>query len=158
MKRIKKDKPVLNFKKAVKATADITNCYKPGLSALGAYSNRVSVTDTTKLQGSVDIDTCTTAKYPNDNRWDYAFAYKSEVFFVEVHSANTSEVRTLLKKYQWLKDWLHSEAPEINRLKAKSRNPFVWVQSKDFQIPKNTPQYMAAVKAGLLLLKTLELI
>ena len=153
----KKPKPAMTFKQAVEATPDIANGYKAGLTAMGAYSNRVSVSDTTILQGSVDIDSNTTAKYPNANRWDYALAYKSEVFFVEVHSANTGEVRTVLRKFQWLKDWLHRKAPEINNLKAKSRNPFVWIQSKNFQIPKNTPQYLAAINAGLLPIKILEL-
>jgi hypothetical protein len=155
--KIKKGKEVMTFKQAVEATPDIATGYKAGLTAFGAYSNRVGVSDTTKLQGSVDIDTCTTAKYPNDNRWDYAFAYKAEVFFVEVHSANTSEVRTMLRKLQWLKDWLHHEAPEINKLKAKSSNPFVWVQSKNFQIPKSSPQYFAAKSKGLLPVRKLEL-
>jgi len=147
----------MTFRQAVVATPDIRTGYKSGLSALGTYSNCVSVSETTKLQGSIDIDASTTAKYPNDNRWDYAFAYKDEVFFVEVHSAITSEVKTVLKKLQWLKDWLVAQAPEINKLKAKSRNPFIWVQSKNFQIPKTSPQYLMAVQKGLLPLKKLEL-
>jgi hypothetical protein len=150
-------KSVLTFKEAVEATSDIETGYLPGLTALGNYSKRVVVTDTTKLQGSVDIDACTISKYPQDNRWDYAFAYKDEVFFVEVHSAITSEVKTVLKKLQWLKDWLVAQAPEINKLKAKSRNPFVWVQAKNFQIPKSAPQYLMAVQKGLLPLNKLEL-
>lgn len=153
----KQSKPVLTFKEAVEATPDIATGYKAGLSAMGEYSSRVSAADTTRLQGSVDIDSCTTSKYPNANRWDYALAYKGEVFFVEVHSANTSEVRTVLRKLQWLRDWLNSHAPELNKMKAKSSNPFVWIQSKNFQIPKNTPQYFAAKKAGLLPLQKLEL-
>jgi hypothetical protein len=152
-----KKKPVLSFRQAVEATSDIENGYLPGLTALGVYSKRIVVSDTTKIQGSVDIDDCTIALYPNDSRWDYAFAYKDEVFFVEVHSAITSEVKTVLKKLQWLKDWLVTRAPEINKLKAKSRNPFVWVQSKNFQIPKSSPQYLMAVQKGLLPLKKLEL-
>lgn len=141
------EKKVLTFKDAVTQTPDISKGYKTGLTALGVYSTKVEVVDTTKLQGSVDIDLVTKAIYPQENRWDYVFAYKSEVYFVEVHSANTSEVKTVLKKFQWLKDWLHHKAPEINKMKAKQ--PFCWIQSKDFQIPKNTPQYFAAVKAGL---------
>jgi hypothetical protein len=148
MKR-KKKFPVITFKKAVGNTPDVTSGYKTGLSALGAYSVKVSVSDTKLLQGSIDIDMLTTAKYPNDNRWDYAFAYNGEVFFIEVHSANSSQVSTVLKKLQWLKDWLHQKAPEINKMKAKSKTPFYWIQSKDFAIPKNSPQYRAAQSSGL---------
>jgi hypothetical protein len=154
--RSKRTTAAMSFKQAVKATPDICTCYKSGLSALRDYSKRVSVTDTTKLQGSVDIDACTTSKYPQDNRWDYALAYKGEVFFVEVHSAMTSEVKTVLKKLQWLKDWLHSQAPEINKLKAQSSH-FLWIQSNNFQIPKTAPQYLMAVQAGLKPIKKLEL-
>ena len=157
MKKNKKASLSITFRNAVLATPDIATCYKPGLTALGAYSNRVCVADTTKLHGSVDIDSCTTAKYPQANRWDYTFAYKEEVFFLEVHSANSSEVKTVLKKFQWLKDWLHRDAPEISKLKAKSKNPVIWIQSKNFQIPKNTPQYLAAIQAGLLPKKKIEL-
>jgi hypothetical protein len=153
----KKPKPAMTFRQAVLATPDIATGYEAGLSAMGADSVRVSVTNTTQLRGSVDIDSCTTAKYPDANRWAYALAYKDEVFFVEIHSANTGEVRTVLRKLQWLKDWLYSEAPDIDKLKAKSRNPFVWIHTKNFQIPKSTPQYKAAIKDGLLPIRKLDL-
>lgn len=145
----KKATSTMTFKQAVEATPDVATGFRTGLSALDKYSSKISVSDTHLLQGSLDIDTCTTAKYPNSNRWDYVFAYKSEAFFIEVHSANSSEVRTVLKKLQWLKDWLHQEAPEINRLKAKSQPSFYWIQSKGFAIPKTSPQYRAAESVGL---------
>lgn len=136
----------MTFKQAVEATPDLATSFKTGLTALGAYSSKVSVSHTNQLQGSVDIDTATTAKCPNDNRWDYAFAYKGEAFFIEVHSANTSEVSTVIKKLQWLKDWLHQQAPEINKLKAKNLPHFYWIQSKSFAILKTSPQYRTAVQ------------
>jgi hypothetical protein len=134
----------MTFKQAVEATPDVANGFRVGLTALGTHSAKVSVSATKDLQGSIDIDTLTTAKYPNSNRWDYAFAYKGEVFFIEVHAANSSEVRTVLRKLQWLKDWLHQEAPEINKMRAKKNAPFYWIQSKGFAIPKTSPQYRAA--------------
>ena|SRR5260221_14481211 len=137
----------MTFEEAVKTTPDVAACFKKGLIALGQHSSKVEVSKTRKLQGSINIDDCTSAKYPNENRWDYAFAYNQQVFFIEVHSANSREVRTVLKKLQWLKDWLHHKAPEVNKLKAK--NPFYWIQSKGFAIPKTSPQYRAAEGAGL---------
>ena len=139
----------MTFKKAVKGTPDVATGFRKGLTALGNYSSKVIVSDTTCIQGSVDIDACTTAQYPNANRWDYAFAYKGEAFFIEVHSANTSEVSTVIKKLQWLKVWLHQQAPEINKLKAKNLPAFYWVQSKGFAIPKTSPQYRRAASAGI---------
>ena len=145
----KKANPRITFKQAVEATPDVATGFRKGLTALGTYSSKISVSDTKHLQGSVDIDKSTTAKYPNSNRWDYALAYKGEIFFIEVHSANSSEVRTVLRKLQWLKDWLHQEAPKINELKAKNQSPFYWIQSKGFAIPKTSPQYRAAEGVGL---------
>jgi hypothetical protein len=150
-------KPKLRaFKDAVAATPDIETGYRAGLQALGEHSKRIVVSDTAKLYGSVDIDTCTQTKYPNSARWDYAIAYNDEVFFVEVHSAHTKEVAEVVKKLEWLQGWLRQHAPEIEKLKAK-KNPFVWIQSKNFQIPKMTPQYRLAVSKNILPKKTLIL-
>lgn len=155
--KTKKSRDKKAFKKAVEKTPDVATCFKTGLTALGAYSSKVTVTDTRHLQGSIDIDACTTASYPNANRWDYAFAYKGEVFFIEVHGADSSEVSTVKKKLQWLKNWLQQQAPEIDKLKAKKLPPFYWVQSKDFAIPKTSRQYRAAKAAGLIPIPKLKL-
>ena len=135
------------FKEAVEATPDIANCYQSGLKGLGAYSNKIELTDNRECSGSIDIDACTTTLYPRLNRWDYALCYESKVYFVEVHSANTGEISTVLRKFQWLKDWLNEHAPEINKLKAPK--PYYWVQTSGFNIPKQSPQYRQVVKAGL---------
>ena len=55
----------------------------------------------------------------------------------------------VLNKLQWLKDWLNNEAPEINKLKAKSQTPFVWIQSNNFKIPERSSQYRQAIQAGI---------
>jgi hypothetical protein len=136
------------FKTAIENTPDIATCYKIGLQGLGKHSKKIELADTAQCDGSVNIDDNTIHLYPNDNRWDYAFSYKSEVFFVEIHTANTREVNTMLKKLQWLKDWLIEHAPEINKLKAKE-TPFVWIQSNDFHIPKTSPQYRKMVQKGM---------
>lgn len=102
-----------------------------------------------ECRGSVEIDDCTAKKYPNSNRWDYVFDYRGELFFMEVHSANTSEVRTVLKKFQWLIDWLNQNAPELNNLKSKNKPAFYWVQSSGYNILKNSRQERAIVQKGL---------
>jgi hypothetical protein len=140
------DKKKKTFKTAVEDTPDIANCYQVGLKGLGKYSQKIELAETSHCSGSVDIDKCTSSKYPQSNRWDYALCYKSEVFFVEVHTANTGEVSTVLRKLQWLKDWLNSEAPEINKLKAKN-TPFVWIQSNSCHIKGK--QNFKAAQAGI---------
>ena len=70
----KKGTTKMSFRQAVLATPDVATCYKTGLTALGTYSSKISVSNTSILNGSVDIDTCTSGLYQNENRWDYAFA------------------------------------------------------------------------------------
>lgn len=128
------------FRQAVESTPEIANCYQPGLQALDSkYRNRIDLTDTRKCEGSLDIDTCTKAIYPQANRWDYALSYKSKVYFIEFHSAKTDEASTVLRKLQWLKDWLQHKAPEIKKMQA-TEHAFVWVQSNDFDIYPGSSQ------------------
>lgn len=144
-----KQKKGLSFVNAVIATEDIQNCFQTGLKALGKYSTKIKVKEPKKICGSLDIDNCVKKKYPQDNRWDYAVCYDNEVYFVEVHTANTSEVNVVLRKLQWLKNWLNESAPEINRLKAKSKTPFYWIQSNGNHILPNSPQAKAIALKGL---------
>lgn len=74
-------------------------------------SAKVKAEDGRKLQGSVDIDACTKGKYPNDARWDYAIGYDGKAMFVEVHPANTSNVREMESKVAILKN-----SPQYRRL------------------------------------------
>ncbi len=149
MRKKKAQKESTNpFKTAIENTPDVANAYQVGLQGLGKHSTKIQLGDTSLCEGSIDIDTATTALYPNDSRWDYAFSYKSEVFFVEVHTANTREVGAMVKKLQWLKDWLIEHAPEIHKLKT-AKTPFIWIQSNDFHIPKTSPQYRIIVQKGI---------
>lgn len=134
------------FKQAVEETEEIKNGYQNGLKALGNYSNKVELGDTKKCEGSVAIDDCNESLYPQENRWDYVFGYKGDAYFVEVHSAHTSEVSVVLKKLQWLKDWLNSKAPEIKKLQAKDK-AFIWIQTNGNHIlPKSSQNRLLAEK------------
>ena len=135
------------FKTAVNATPEVMDCFQVGLRALGKYSVKIEPADPSKCGGSIDIDACTVAIYPNDNRWDYALSYDSKVYFIEVHSAETSEVNIVLRKLQWLKDWLNQKAPEIKKQIAEQ--PYFWIQSGKFNIPKTSPQAKRVALVGL---------
>jgi len=138
----------MTFQEAVKVTPDVANCYQLGLKALGKYSKKIEVADLSQCEGSLDIDVCTIKKYPQANRWDYALSYKTQVYFVEVHSAETGEVSTVLKKLQWLKDWLQAEAPEIKKLQSTGQ-AFFWLQSGRFDILPGSPQAKEIANARL---------
>lgn len=138
----------MTFKEAVEQTADVKTGYKAGLSALGTDSVKIRASDTRLLNGSVHIDAHTAKIYAKDNRWDYAFSYKEEVYFVEVHPADTRDVDTVLKKLRWLKDWLNQHAPKINRLK-KAQPAYYWIQTGGCAILKGSSQYRRIAQSGL---------
>lgn len=143
------------FKDAVEATSEVKECYQPGLQAFGTYRNKIDLHDNRECNGSVEIDECVRNIYPNANRWDYVFSYKSTAYFVEVHSAESSEVSVVLAKLQWLKDWLNTKAPEIAKMKAEQ--PYYWIQSGRFSIPKHTPYHRLAAQKGILPISKLTL-
>ena len=145
-----KTKKIKSFKQAVKATPDVQNCYSPGKQAITTNERaKVELTDPRKCGGSLFIDQCliNQNKYPNDNRLDYAIDYSGKVYFAEVHTASTGEVGTVLRKLQWLKDWLVQKAPEINILRADA--PFYWIQSNGYHIAPNSPQERLVRQNGL---------
>ncbi|MBM3404329.1 MAG: hypothetical protein FJY10_05510 [Bacteroidetes bacterium] len=140
------------FQSAVKKTVEVKSCYQVGLQAMKPDERRkINLADNNKCGGSLFIDKCLIDqnKYPNDNRWDYAIDYDGEIFFIEFHSAMTGEVDTVVKKYEWLKVWLRTKAPELNKLKAKSKHPYYWIQSSGFHIPYHSSQYRRIVQMNL---------
>lgn len=149
--KIKRKKTIadkkMSFEAAVKATANVASGYKRGLQALEKDHSQKIKADTKKIEGSLFIDECL-KKIDNGNRWDYAIGYKGEVYFVEVHSANTSEVSTVLKKLAWLKVWLNNGGTAINSIKAK--DCYHWIQSGKFNILKQSRQYRLAEQEGLM--------
>lgn len=154
-KQTRKKKITDKFEAAVRSTPDVAGCFQPGLMALGGYSSLIKPGNTSKCKGSIDIDDCTKTKYPQSNRWDYAIGYDGYAYFVEVHSAETGEVGTVLRKLQWLKDWLHKNAPEINKIKAAK--PFYWIQSGRYSIFPGSPQARQVARAGIKPISKLEL-
>lgn len=132
------------FKSAVDNIDDLKNGYHKGLQALKGNSSKVSVSNTKKLLGSVDIDDSTKTLYPNAARWDYAIGYAQKAWFVEIHPANTSNVQEMLKKVQWLEDWLHNKARQLASIRKDDLH--YWVPSGKVCILKTSPQYRSLAK------------
>lgn len=88
-------RPINKFKEAVLATPEVKDCYQQGLQAMGKYSSKVELSNVRKAEGSVDVDTCVSKPYPSENRWDFALGYDGRAYFLEVHSAQTSEVSAI---------------------------------------------------------------
>ena len=144
-------KKVLAFKEAVEATPDVSKCYQVGKQAiLHKERNKVELNEPSKCGGSLFIDQCLIDQklYPNDNRWDYAIDYDGKTYFIEVHTASSSEVNTVIRKLAWLKQWLINNAPELNKLKA-TKTPFYWVQSDGYHIARNSSYERSAIESGI---------
>jgi hypothetical protein len=144
----------MSFKEAISATPLLKNAYRNGLQALGNYSNKVRPSDTKKCEGSVDIDNAVKAIYPNDSRWDYVIGYDGITYFIEVHSADTSEVASVLKKFSWLQDFLVTDAPELNQQQKKR---FYWISSGGNNILRGSPQARKLALSGITLDRQLNL-
>jgi hypothetical protein len=124
------------FENVVASTQDIRFCHEKKLRALGKYSNKISLGKPSHCDGSVFIDKCLERQNISSagNRWDYCFSYMNEVYFIEVHPAKTDQVSVMLKKLEWLKGWLRDRAPELDRMKARNRTPYYWIQHAGFHI------------------------
>lgn len=143
------------FKEAVENTPDIKDHYCPGLQAVkGSERKMISPEDTKKLSGSVDIDSALKADNPNEARWDYTIGYEGKAYFVEVHPADTSEVDTVIKKVEWLKDWLNKKA---SKLKSIGQTPYYWIPSGKYAILKESKQEKILAQKGIRIQKNLDL-
>ena len=143
----------MSFQSAIENTPSLKAAYQKGLQALGSNSSKIKPGNSKQCEGSVDIYTTLVAAYPNDSRWDYALGYNGITYFVEVHSAKTDEVKTVIKKLEWLKEFLIQEAPELNQ----EPKQFHWIASSGNHILPNSSQSRQLTKSGLKLSKELKL-
>jgi len=135
----------MSFQSAIENTTLLKDHLKNGLQALGSNSSKVKPTDTRKCEGSVNIDNAVERKFPSSNRWDYAVGYNSKTYFIEVHPADTSEVKTVLEKLAWLKSFMIENAPELN----KEPRSFHWISSGGVHILPNSPQARKLALSGI---------
>ncbi|SKB12415.1 conserved hypothetical protein [Planktothrix sp. PCC 11201] len=143
----------MSFKKAIENTPLLKNAFEKGLKALGSNSSKVKPPDTSKCEGSIDIDTTVKSIYPNDSRWDYVVGYDGKTYFIEVHTAKTDEVKSVLNKLQWLKDFLIKDAPELNQ-EPKS---FHWIASNGNHILSGSSQARQLAQKGITVHRELRL-
>ncbi len=107
------------FQQAVKACPALK--LQNGLEALGGNRKKISTKDpknTHAITGSVNIEECTKPSCHNANHWDYAVGYRrhdgyEKTYFIDVHSAQTSEIKTVVKKAEFLKAWATQNAPDL---------------------------------------------
>ena len=104
---------------------------------------RIRAENSKQVLGSADIDGDWRQAAPQANRWDYVIGYARSgqvvAYFVEVHSAVTSEVSRIEKKLKWLvQEFLWDEN---NAKLAALPREIHWVASGKVKILKHTHQY-----------------
>lgn len=145
------------FQVAIENTEEVKHGFCVGKQAIkNTDRSKVVAADNNKLQGSLDIDSQVKAIYPNEPRWDYALSYDDKIYFFEVHPAETSEVTQVVNKVNWLKSWLKTKAPELNKL-PKAEHPYTWVQSGRYAILPTAKERMKLSISGITIAKTLSL-
>jgi hypothetical protein len=133
---------------AFREAIDEAEClsWKQGLTAIvrSQGGGQITAADTRRVLGGAFIDEdCEHADFGKSKpRWDYVIGYARDqfavAFYIEVHSAETSEVRKMAAKLEWLLDYLNrGQQTKLAKLKREIH----WVASGRFNIPKNTPQY-----------------
>lgn len=144
------------FQTAVDGSPDISCGFNDGLKALSDVDARkVSVRDTWKIDGSVNIDMCTKKLYPESARWNYVIGYDNKAYFMEVHPAIPKTVSEIINKKCWLDGWLKTRAVKLGEL--QSGKTVYWVPSGKNAILKTSKEYRQIAKHNVELVKKLVL-
>jgi hypothetical protein len=142
----------MTFKQAVTTTPQLKGAWRAGIQALhGIDRKHIEIENPRLLKGSVDLDTALKKAYPRANRWDYGIGHratnqgKDMVYWVEIHPAKSGEIKVVLAKLRWLKEWLENSAPKLKRLEKR----FIWVSSGKTTFTPSSPQQKQLALLGL---------
>ena len=153
--------PSRKFIGAVDQCAHLAGLARPGKSALTRdHASQLDCADSSRWSGSLDIDAALrlVGEHARANRWDYGVGYVDpagieRAVWIEVHSAETSEVAVVIRKLRWLKDYLATHALTLRQLTLAGDDAqvarYVWIASGRYNIPPNSPQLRSLATAGL---------
>jgi len=74
------------------------------------------------------------------------------MIFVEIHPANTSNIKEMLKKALWLENWLKDKGKSLAKIRKDSI--LYWIPSGKVAILKTSPQYRSLAKHNLLITRS----
>lgn len=140
-----------SFRQAVLDTPPLAKSLCDGLQALHRGDRkRILCNDPRVVVGSINLDDALSSQYPNDPVWDYGIGVgknnsSDNIKWIEVHPASSSHINELLKKLQWLREWLRVAAPKLDVLPRE----FVWIASGKVSLQKGSPQMKKLAQAGL---------
>ncbi|TKC91471.1 hypothetical protein [Polyangium fumosum] len=138
----KRATPEDTFRDAVNACKPLH--YRKGLQAIKKSEGKgqISGEDSSKVLGSVGIDDDCRPTHPESSRWDYVVGYDGSkgvtAYYIEVHSAETSEISVVEKKLDWLLTFLQDAS---RRNLAALPREIHWVASGRNNLLPHTPQY-----------------
>jgi len=142
----------VKFKKAVDATRHLAGAWKPGLQALRSQdSPHIQAENPQRLLGSADVDKALAPIEPNANRWDFTIGFQHAnrkhefIYWVEIHTGSDKEISVVLKKLEWLKNWLRNDGREL----AKFERDIVWVASGGTSFTSGSTQIKKLASVGL---------
>jgi hypothetical protein len=143
-----------SFKEAVEATPNLRDSWRAGLGALRAEDKlhvKIEEPGTVYLRGSTDVDNALKRIQPNANRWDFAIGYRHSnvdhemIYWVEFHTGSDGQIKKVLAKLEWLKNWLHEDGKEL----AKFPRYFIWAPSGATHFTQGSPQVRSLALKGL---------
>lgn len=119
---------------------DFKSHCKAGTSALiAADKARLSVTDG-KVTASIDVDGLMKKAEPNSNRWDYLIEYCDKVYAIEVHGCTEGEVDKVVKKAEWIRQWINRQ-PNLKKIVYKADIAVCfWLSSNTTNISPLSPK------------------
>lgn len=143
----------MTFKEAIRQTPNLETAWHPGLQALRAEDKpHVKAEATRQLCGSADVDAALLPREPQANRWDFAIGYQHTnrndefIYWVETHTGSDDQIKVVLKKLEWLKNWLRGDG---RRLATFDRD-ITWVSSGHTLFTKGSAQVKALAQKGLI--------
>jgi hypothetical protein len=141
----------VTFANAVGACLPLRDHYRAGLGALGGDRRRVTIEDTRRISGSVNVEQAQLQTSNEDHTWDYGVGIAAGTddfaIWIEVHSADSLHVELVLYKLQSLIVLLRDHAPELNALPTR----FVWLATGAVYISPNSNERRRLNSKGLLL-------
>jgi hypothetical protein len=104
------------------------------------------------LRGSADVDGALQSVEPQANRWDFAIGHQHTnrrgefIYWVETHTGSDNQVKVVLKKLEWLKQWLGGGGQRL----AKFDGEFMWVSSGHTLFTKGSVQVKTLAQKGII--------
>ena len=132
---------------ALTAGSNLRRVVQNGMGAFEADDKLlIAVDQRPRIGDSINLDEALRAQYPQANRWDYIFSVSDakKVVALEPHTANDSEVKTVIAKKKHAVDYLKDHLEPKHRVSA-----WLWVSSGKATLTKTEKYERALASAGI---------